>query len=240
MKSNPIAVIGAMAQEVVLLRDAMSEREEIHIAGTVIYRGVLEAQQVVLMQCGIGKVNAALGTTLLLNHLNAKAVINTGSAGALADHLKIGDVVIAEALSHHDVNVTAFGYAPGQMAQMPTCYLCDERLRTTAKSVASHFSEGAIAQGLIVSGDQFIHNQDDRLHIKQLFDDALAVEMEAAAIAQVCYRFDVPFVVIRAISDNANGEADVSFEQFLSTAAGHSAQMVRHLLARQSQDPYIY
>lgn len=224
------AIIGAMAQEVALLRDLMSEREEIHIAGTTIYRGVLEKQDVVLMQCGIGKVNAAIGTTLLLDRFEAGAVINTGSAGALAEQLGIGDVVIAETLLHHDVNVTAFGYEAGQMAQMPARYACDANLIDAATKAAASFPAAKVERGLIVSGDQFVHSQTARSHIKSQFVDAMAVEMEAAAIAQVCYRFDVPFVVIRAISDNANGEAEASFDRFLATAADHSAQMVKNLV----------
>ena len=230
MNQKPIAIIGAMEQEVEQLRTAMTDCKETKLAGTVIYQGMLVGKQVVLMQCGIGKVNAAIGTTVLLDRFGASAVINTGSAGALADQLNVGDVVIAEALLHHDVDVTAFGYEAGQMAQMPARYTSDAGLVAAAMEAAVSFPNAAINRGLVVSGDQFVHSQVARSNITNIFPDAMAVEMEAAAIAQVCYRFEVPFVVIRAISDNANGEAETSFDQFLATAANHSAQMVQSLL----------
>lgn len=230
MENNATAIIGAMAQEVALLQKAMTNCEETKLAGTTIYQGSLEGKPVVLMQCGIGKVNAAIGTAILLNHFHATSVINTGSAGALSDELQVGDVVIADKLLHHDVDVTAFGYTIGQMAQMPEYYMADTQLVNSALNAAHTFPHANVHSGLITSGDQFIHSESVRKHIKQLFPSALAVEMEAAAIAQVCYRFDVPFVIIRAISDNANGDADVSFDQFLEMAAKHSAAMVRSLL----------
>lgn len=230
-KLKPIAIIGAMEPEVALLRETMTNGNATRMAGFSMYHGDLEHVPVILMQCGIGKVNAAVGTTLLLDHFNARAVINTGSAGALDDALNIGDVIVADAVLHHDVDVTAFGYEPGQMAQMPARYACDPSLAKAASQAAAGFQEASIHHGLVVSGDQFIHSQEARKKIKQTFPEAAAVEMEAAAIAQVCYRFGVPFVMIRAISDNANGEAESAFDQFLTKAATHSAQTVCKLLA---------
>lgn len=229
-KHLPIAIIAAMAQEAALLRGALVQKKVTTIAGMDIVQGFLEDKPVVLMQCGIGKVNAALGTTLLLDHFQAQSVINTGSAGALDSRLNVGDVVIADALLHHDVDVTAFGYVPGQMAQMPATYAGDQHLLDAVRQVATSTMSCGVHSGMIVSGDQFIHGGAALAKIKQHFPQALAVEMEAAAIAQVCYRFAVPFTVIRAISDNANGDACVDFDAFLEQASTHSANMVRQLL----------
>ncbi|MBV7433545.1 5'-methylthioadenosine/adenosylhomocysteine nucleosidase [Cardiobacteriaceae bacterium TAE3-ERU3] len=230
MKKQTFAVIAAMEQEIKLLQSTLKCTKIHNIAGINIHVGGVGSREVLLMQCGIGKVNAAIGTTLLLDRFGVSAIINTGSAGALADQLNVGDVVIAETLLHHDVDVTAFGYEAGQMAQMPARYTSDTGLVAAAMEAAVSFPSAAINRGLVVSGDQFVHSQTERSNITNIFPDAMAVEMEAAAIAQVCYRFEVPFVVIRAISDKANGEAETSFDQFLATAANHSAQMVQSLL----------
>ncbi|MGY0399119.1 MAG: 5'-methylthioadenosine/adenosylhomocysteine nucleosidase [Ostreibacterium sp.] len=227
---SPFGIIAALPQEIVILRDSLSSIKIKHIAGMEIISGKLSGCSVVIMQCGIGKVNAAIGTTIMINHYHPKAIINTGSAGGIAEQLAIGDVVIGDNVAHHDVDVTAFGYALGQMAQMPENYPCDAELISAAKKAATAFPDAHIYQGQIVSGDQFIASSDRFNTIKVTFPAAQAVEMEAAAVAQVCYRFNIPFVVVRAISDLANEQASVSFETFILQAGQHSAEMVKLLL----------
>lgn len=231
MSEQPIAIIGAMPQEVALLRTRLSQPSEERIADMVIHCGILSGVPVVVMQCGIGKVNAAIGTTVLIERYQPRCIINTGSAGGIAPTLKVGDVVIAAHTLHHDVDVRAFGYAPGQMAQMPATYACDNALNQAASKAASAFSDARIHHGAIASGDQFIHGGAALTRIQHTFPDVLAIDMEAAAIAQTCYRYHVPFCVIRAISDNAGEEASISFDEFLQHAATQSAEMVSALVA---------
>ncbi|UJF24016.1 5'-methylthioadenosine/adenosylhomocysteine nucleosidase [Suttonella sp. R2A3] len=225
MSAQPIAIIGAMEQEVALLAAELKKAKQETIAGITIHSGKLNDVSVVIMQCGIGKVNAAIGTTILIERYQPKAIINTGSAGGIQPQLQVGDVVVAKQTLHHDVDVQAFGYAPGQMAQMPETYTSDASLNQKASIAAGVFSS-IVHQGTIASGDQFIHGGEALARIKETFPDVLAIDMEAAAIAQTCYRYDVPFSVIRAISDNASEEASQSFEVFLEHAAKQSAKMV--------------
>lgn len=230
MNNKPIAIIGAMSQEVEALKTRLKNLETIELAGMTIYNGFLDGVYVVVMQCGIGKVNAAIGTTLLMEKFSPHVVINTGSAGGIGAGLSVGDIVVGATVAHHDVDVTAFGYAIGQMAQMPASYDCDKTLGKMAHHAAHAFPDAMIHHGQIVSGDQFIADSARFAAIKQHFPTALAVEMEAAAIAQVCYRFDVPFVVVRAISDLADEDAGVSFDAFIEQAGKHSAEMVIEMI----------
>ncbi len=227
---SPIAIIGAMPQEVTALTKQLEDKKTLNIAGINIENGQLNGVPVVVAQCGIGKVNATIATTLVIEHFKPKALINTGSAGGIGDGLCIGDVVIGSSVAHHDVDVTAFGYQIGQMAQMPVTYTSDRQLLTIAKQNTHHFANAKVHQGQIVSGDQFIADSKRFATIKAHFPQAIAIEMEAAAIAQTCHRFDVPFVVVRAISDLADEAADVSFEEFIVTAGEQSAKMVVAML----------
>ena len=224
-----IGIIGAMEEEVAILKDKLTQLEEVTIAHVKFYKGNLNDAPVVLTQSGIGKVNVAMSTTLLIENFKPSKIINTGSAGALDEELKVGDVVVSEALAYHDADATAFGYQFGQIPQMPAVFEADKTL--LIQSIEAIKASNLPAKtGLIVSGDSFIGSNEQRIQIKQNFADALAVEMEATAIAQTCYQFKVPFVVTRAISDLANGEAEMSFDEFLKTAARSSSEIVERLI----------
>lgn len=226
-----IGIIGAMEQEIELLRSQLTQSESHHFGlGIVIYTGMLEDKQIVLCLSGIGKVNAAIATTLVIEHFSPDCIINTGSAGGIGKKLKIGDVVIGSETAHHDADVTAFGYAYGQLPQQPARFTADTTLIAAAEYAAKAFGNVQIVQGLIVSGDQFVHDSSKIEQIRSHFADVQAVEMEAAAIAQTCYRLNKPFVIVRAISDSADEKAETSFEAFLQTASKHSAQMVLQLI----------
>ena len=225
-----IALIGAMPPEISLLQESLQNLRSEHLADFDIYCGEYAGKNVVLALSGIGKVNAALSTALVLQH-RPDFVINTGSAGGLGSGLKVGDVVIGTQTAHHDVDVTAFGYAIGHVPRMPARFESDPALCAAAEKAAAAFEHAAVHRGLIVSGDQFVHSNESVAEVRRHFIDVQAVEMEAAAIAQSCHRFGVPFVVIRAISDLADEEADTSFETFLKTASVHSAKMVLQLIA---------
>ncbi|AXM90594.1 5'-methylthioadenosine/adenosylhomocysteine nucleosidase [Anoxybacillus ayderensis] len=225
-----IAIIGAMEEEVAILREKIADRTETTVANCSFYSGTLDGANVVLLKSGIGKVNAAMSTTILLERFAPDVVINTGSAGGFAPSLNVGDIVISTEVVHHDVDVTAFGYAYGQVPGMPARYKADERLVQAAETSAVHIRDIQVAKGLIATGDSFMHDPARVDFVRTQFPDLYAVEMEAAAIAQVCHQFGVPFVVIRALSDIAGKESNVSFEQFLQKAALHSSELVQWMV----------
>ncbi|MEC5342982.1 5'-methylthioadenosine/S-adenosylhomocysteine nucleosidase [Brenneria populi] len=224
-----VGIIGAMEQEVTLLRDRIENRQTLRRAGCEIYTGRLHGIDVALLKSGIGKVSAALGTTLLLEHCRPDMVINTGSAGGLAATLKVGDIVVSDEVRYHDADVTAFGYEPGQMAGCPAAFIADEGLIALAKDAIAKLQLNAV-RGLIVSGDAFINGAEPLARIRKTFPQAIAVEMEATAIAHVCHQFALPFVIVRAISDVADQESHLSFDEFLAVAARQSTHMVETML----------
>ncbi|KGA22132.1 MULTISPECIES: 5'-methylthioadenosine/S-adenosylhomocysteine nucleosidase [Pectobacterium] len=226
-----VGIIGAMEQEVTLLRDRIENRQTFQRAGCEIYTGQINGVDVALLKSGIGKVSAALGTTLLLEHSKPDVVINTGSAGGLAPTLNVGDIVVSDEVRYHDADVTAFGYEPGQMAGCPAAFLADEKLIALAQAVIAELQLNAV-RGLVVSGDAFINGAEPLARIRTTFPKAIAVEMEATAIAHVCHQFAVPFVVVRAISDVADKASHLSFDEFLSVAAQQSTRMVEAILAK--------
>lgn len=226
-----VGIIGAMEQEVTLLRDKIENRQTLTLAGCEIYTGTLNGVEVALLKSGIGKVAAALGTTLLLQLCKPDVVINTGSAGGLAPTLKVGDIVVSDEVRYHDADVTAFGYEPGQMASCPAAFVADDKLITAAEMVIKQLDLNAV-RGLVVSGDAFINGAAPLERIRTTFPQAIAVEMEATAIGHVCHQFKVPFVVVRAISDVADQESHLSFDEFLSVAAKQSSLMVENLLVQ--------
>lgn len=226
-----IGIIGAMEEEVTILKNKLTQLSEISIAHVKFYTGILQEKEVVITQSGIGKVNAAISTTLLINKFKPDIIINTGSAGALDESLNVGDVLINDDLKYHDADATAFGYEFGQIPQMPATFESSKSLIEKVSQVVQQQKLSAKV-GLIVSGDSFIGSVEQRQKIKKVFPNAMAVEMEATAIAQTCYQFKVPFVVVRAVSDLANGEAEMSFEAFLEKAAVSSSQTVEALVSQ--------
>lgn len=221
-----IGIIGAMEQEVSILKQNLENGQTISKAGCTFYTGQLKGVDVVLLQSGIGKVAATVGTTLLLNEYQPDVVINTGSAGGFDASLNLGDVVISSEVRHHDVDVTAFGYEIGQMAQQPAAFVADESLIKVAENALTQMEDKHAVRGLICTGDAFVASAERQGFIRQHFPSVVAVEMEAAAIAQTCHQFNVPFVVVRAISDVADKEASMSFDEFLPLAAKSSSAMV--------------
>jgi adenosylhomocysteine nucleosidase len=225
-----VGIIGAMAQEVAILKAAMNNVSEQTIAGCTFYTGELEGKEIVLLQSGIGKVAAAVGTTLLISQFGVDNVINTGSAGGFDSSLTMGDVVISSEVRHHDADVTAFGYEIGQMAGQPAAFTADSALVSLAEKALATMSDKHAVHGLICTGDAFVCTADRQAFIRKHFPTVVAVEMEASAIAQTCHQFNTPFVVVRAISDVADKESPMSFEEFLPVAAQSSSEMVIAML----------
>lgn len=226
-----IGIIGAMEQEVARLKDLLTDMTCQEKAGCRFYTGKLDGFDVVLLQSGIGKVAAAVGTTLLLEEFKPACVINTGSAGGFHSSLNVGDVVVSTEVRYHDADVTAFGYEMGQMAQQPAAFMASENLMQVVEQAVEASNQHAV-RGLICTGDAFVCSADKQAFIRTHFPEVVAVEMEAAAIAQVCHQFNVPFVVVRAISDVADKESPMSFEEFLPLAAESSSVMVRDVVKR--------
>jgi adenosylhomocysteine nucleosidase len=232
-----IGIIGAMEDEVAMLRSALEDFRTETIGVYEFYIGALEKKPVALLRCGIGKVNAAVGCALLIDHYKPDLVINTGSAGGIDPSLSFGDAIISTGLVHHDVDVTGFNYPMGQVPGMPPVFAVPEDLvRRGEAAVDSLKREGVLppgfnhVRGLIGSGDVFMHESGRIDAVRGLFPDMRAVEMEGASIAQACHLFSVPFLIIRALSDIAGAESPVKFDEFLPVAAKHSGDIVRRIV----------
>lgn len=220
-----IGIIAAMEQELAVLLEQLENRQDHEVLGRTYHTGLLVGQDVVLVQSGIGKVMSAMSVAVLADHFGVTAIVNTGSAGAVAQGLLVGDVVLADQLVYHDVDVTAFGYAYGQMAGQPARFETDKQLRD-AFELALADQDLTSKVGLIATGDSFIASSAIIQRIKDHFPEVLAVEMEGAAIAQAAHSLGLPVLVVRAMSDTADHEATISFDEFIIEAGKRSAQMV--------------
>lgn len=227
-----IGIIGAMDEEVALLKETMANKKEVIAAGYEITEGTLSDKPVVLLKSGIGKVNAALATSMLVERYAPEAIINTGSAGGFASNLEVGDIVISDSVVHHDVDVTAFDYVYGQVPQMPPAFQADQELVQLAKSVIDQFPDTNAEIGLIATGDSFMSDPERVAFVRDKFPAMLAAEMEAAAVAQVSYHYGTPFVIVRALSDIAGKESSVSFDAFLDQAARNAATLIIKMVER--------
>lgn len=212
-----IGIIGAMQEEVAVLKTNMKDKKEWTEANASFTSGMIEQTEVVLVQSGIGKVNSAIAATLLFAKHEVDAIVNTGSAGGIGAGLAVGDVVISTELAYHDVDATVFDYVIGQVPQMPARYPADQTLVKQTVEAAEKVGLKA-KQGLILTSDSFVADKKIVDQIKLHFPEALASEMEGAAIAQVCYQFNKPFVIVRAMSDVADEEAGISFDEFIIEA----------------------
>ncbi|WP_019243556.1 MULTISPECIES: 5'-methylthioadenosine/adenosylhomocysteine nucleosidase [Bacillus] len=232
---QPIGIIGAMDSEVTTLKSKLDNEKIVKKAGLEFHQGTLNGKEVVIVQSGIGKVNAALCAQILVDDFNVSTLINSGVAGGLYKDLKVGDVVISNRAVEHDSDVTAFGHKKGYISGMhgdgePTYFETDADLAKKTQEVASEvLKENKAYIGTIASGDIFVSDAALKTSLVEQFD-AYAAEMEGAAIAHVAYLNKVPVTIIRSISDLANGEADVTYEEFETKAAEKSAQIVMNLL----------
>jgi adenosylhomocysteine nucleosidase len=234
-----IGIIGAMEDEVTLLRSAMENTNTTTVGPFELITGKLEGKDAVLLRCGIGKVNAAVGCAMLIDRCKPSLVINTGSAGGIDPSLTFGDVIISDGLIYHDVDVTAFNYEPGQLPGQPPVFVVPEDLIALAETTMDELQrEGVLPQtvnhvrGLIGSGDVFMHEPERIAAVRKLFPRMRAVEMEGAAIAHACALFKVPPLIIRAVSDIAGVESPITSTEYLPMAAKHSAELVRRIIRK--------
>lgn len=224
-----IGIIGAMDEEVALLLENMEDKHEQEIANCLFVTGKLNGKEVVLLKSGIGKVNAAMSTTILHERFAPTHIINTGSAGGFSSNLNVGDIVISTEVVHHDVDVTAFNYAYGQVPGLPPTFLADQALIAHAGQAVKGLNIN-YEEGIIATGDAFMDDPARVAVVRAKLPTIIAAEMEAAAVAQVCHQYNTPFVIIRALSDIAGKEATISFEVFLETAAKNAATLIMTIM----------
>lgn len=226
-----IGIIGAMDDEVSALKDAMHLERKKTIAGMEFFVGTLGGCDVTIVQSGMGKVNAGTCAQLLVSEFNAKAIINTGVAGSLDNKLDIEDFVVSVDAVQHDFDVSPIGFIRGEIPYTGRyAFDADAGLRAKAVDAISKTSpEVKVYEGRVCSGDQFVSSSSQKDAIVEAFG-GLCCEMEGAAIAQSCYLNEVPFVIIRAISDKADGSAHEDYDEFVKKAAKRSAAAVVYLL----------
>lgn len=225
-----IGIIGAMEEELqILLSEALVNKKEVK-AQMEFNIGRLYDHEVVLVTSGIGKVNAAVCTQILVDDFNVDIIINVGVAGGVGREVYPGDVVIADSLVQHDFDTSIFGDRIGQIPRLNTYeFKCDTALVKKTIEACRDINEHKIFIGRIVSGDQFISDEGKIRWMEKEFG-ALACEMEGASIAQVCYLNSIPFVVIRSISDNANNGAHIDYENFKLTAVRNSSEILSNMI----------
>jgi adenosylhomocysteine nucleosidase len=226
-----IGIIAAMEEELQEFKNQITNCEEITSGQFKYYKGTLHNHEVFAFKCGIGKVNAAIGTTLLIDKYSPEIIINTGVAGGFCESLNIGDIVVSTEVRHHDADVTIFNYEMGQIPDMPAAFTADDKLIDLACGLKLKDENIKIVKGAIASGDSFIHNDEQIEDIQKKFPSIHAAEMEAASIAQTCYIFNLPFLIIRSISDVVHEtESNMTYEEFMPLAADNSFNLVFALL----------
>lgn len=226
-----LGIIGAMEVEVAALKQDMQDTKVIEKAGMKFYQGKLSDKNVVVVKSGIGKVNAGICTQILADIFQVDAVINTGVAGSLNNDIDICDIVISREAQQHDMDVTALGYDKGIIPDMETSvFLADKNLMKLAKDSAEEIELNVnIFEGKVVSGDQFIGTSDAKTHLRETFYGDCA-EMEGAAIAHAASLNNIPFLIIRAISDKADGGAEMDFPTFEKKAAENSIKLMNKMI----------
>lgn len=228
---NIIGIIGAMEEEVELLKEKMTDTVIIEKAGMKFVKGTLKGQTAVVVRSGIGKVNAGICTQILADEFQVEAVINTGIAGSLKAEINIGDIVLSTDTMQHDVDAREFGYPLGQIPRMETLtFLADEKLRKLAKEVCEEVNPDIqVFEGRVASGDQFVADKETKERIIEN-TQAYCTEMEGAAIGQAAYLNKIPYLVIRAISDKADDSAHVDYPTFERQAIRHTVNLVSRMM----------
>lgn len=223
-------IIGALPEELAALLNAMDTSLAQTRGPFTLHVGRLAGKGVIVAQCGVGKVNASALTQTLI-HQGVTQIIFTGVAGGIARDLKVGDIVVSSDCVQHDVDVSGLGYEPGQIPGEKLAWRADTRLREAAIDAARALGNVSVVSGRVLSGDQFIQDQLKAARLRETYQAACA-EMEGAAVAQICHKWDVPFVIIRSISDAGDGGAATDFREFLPLAAERAATVVQRMLEK--------
>ena len=235
-KNKTVAIIGAMDCEIEKLQELMKEIEIINHHELTVYVGKIDETKIILAKSGVGKVNAALNTQYIIDKYTPNCIINTGVAGGISDKLCVGDIVIGETLVQHDFDASALGYAKGYMCtgiqpDKPTLFYSDKDLISKFEFAMtnSQIKDTTIHKGTIATGDTFLSSSEKKQELKQLFN-AVAVEMEGGAIAQTANKNHIPCLIIRAISDLADGSAPISLAQVETKMAQFASSTIAVLL----------
>lgn len=224
-----VGIIGAMDEEVAILINKMVNKELINKAGMLYYVGELSGKDVVVVKCGIGKINAAVCSQILISEFKVNIIINSGVAGALDNKLNIGDIVVSRDTLNHDMDTTAFGDEYGVIPRMEeSIFKGDTRLIKLALDSGKKYDVKVI-EGRVLSGDQFIASKEKKDWLVKIFDGTCA-EMEGVAIGQTAYLNNIPFLILRAISDKADGSAKVSYEDFKEEAIVNLSNILLDML----------
>lgn len=228
-----IGIIGAMEEEVAKLKELMSVEEISEKASMTFVKGKFCGKDVVVVRSGIGKVNAAVCAQILIDLYGADTLINTGVAGSLDAAIDIGDIVVSTEAVHHDVDATVFGYPLGQVPRMNTvAFPADKRLVEAAVQANQEANpEIQTFTGRVVSGDQFIASNEVKERLIATFD-GICAEMEGASIAHVAYLNQIPYVILRAISDKADNSSTMDYPDFEKRAIMQSVRLLQNLLPR--------
>lgn len=229
-----LGVVGAMDIEVDFFQAEMEINASYQKAGMTFYDALFKGVEMILVKSGIGKVNAAICTQILIDDFDVDQIIFTGVAGAIDRRLEVGDIVVADSLVQHDVDASGFDYKLGEIPGLgQVAFTADKNLVGLAKEAGEKIAaekEIDVYSGRILSGDQFISNQEKVAELKATFG-GYCTEMEGAALAQVCSLNEIPFVVVRSISDNADQNANHSFEEFAKKAASNSYLIVSEMIS---------
>lgn len=223
-----IAIMGAMPEEIKPLLEYMQDVKSYEIAGNIYYLAKYKGIETIIAYSKIGKVFSALTASVMIEHFKAQKLLFSGVAGAINKDFKIGDLIAATKLCQHDLDITAFGHPFGYVPEGKVYVESDKELLSMAKEVAKKKSID-LKEGIIATGDQFIADPNKKEWIKKTFN-ADAIEMEGAAVAVVCDAFDVPFFVLRAISDAADMDAGFDFDKFLESSSKVSADFIISML----------
>ncbi|GKX30210.1 5'-methylthioadenosine/S-adenosylhomocysteine nucleosidase [Vallitalea longa] len=226
-----VGIIGAMEEEVAALKEKIVIDEVKKYASLEFYSGKMYDKDIVVVRCGIGKVNAAVCTQIMIDKFGVDMIINTGVAGAVSNKLNIADIVVSSDALQHDMDATGFGYKVGEIPRMDvSCFKADEKLIELAKKASSNkIADHKVFVERIVSGDQFVSDMKVKERLIEDFN-GFCTEMEGAAIAHVCHLNKIPFVIIRSISDKADNSAETNFEEFTQIAADNSTKIIEGMI----------
>ena len=234
MNAQRIAIMGAMPEEIEPLIAKLDNVSSVIYAANTYYEGTYKGQEVVVAYSKIGKVFATLTATILIEKFKCDILLFSGVAGAIADDLQIGDLVIADGLCQHDLDITAFGHPYGYVPEGEVCIPTDVTLRQVAQKVAEEKGI-TLKEGIIATGDQFVADPKRKAWIEETFK-ADALEMEGASVAVVCSALSVPYFILRAISDSADMDASFNFDEFLESSAKISADFILSMVEEISEN----
>ena len=223
-----IAIMGAMPEEIAPILEKLGDYRTTEYAGNRYYEASYKGVDLVIAYSKIGKVFSTLTATTMIEHFGAQKLLFSGVAGAISPSLKVGDLIVATQLSQHDLDITAFGHPFGYVPEGAVFVEADKEMIALSKEVASEMGK-ILKEGIIATGDQFVANEERKNWIGSEFN-ADALEMEGGSVAVVCNALDVPFFILRAISDAADMDASFSFDAFLETSAVESAEFVMKMV----------